>query len=157
MLEAFKELRKESSSPIEFIVVGDFLWKKDSDLTSISEGVKFVGRKSGEELVALVANSLAMVYVSYFEGFGIPVLEGMKSGVPVVTSNVTSMPEVGGDAAIYVDPFSIESIKNGLVKALNEDGFSLLREKGLVQAKKFSWENSASKVWEVIQQQLSKK
>ena len=157
MLNAFKELQKEISSPIEFIVVGDFLWKKESDLASISDSVKFVGRKSGEELAQLVANSEAMVYVSYFEGFGIPVLEGMKSGVPVVTSNVTSMPEVGGDAVVYVGPFSVESIKNGLLEVLNKDAFSLLREKGLVQAKKFSWENSASKVWEVIQQQLSEK
>tara|TARA_Y100001968_G_C19453194_1_gene770184 strand:+ start:9696 stop:10808 length:1113 start_codon:yes stop_codon:yes gene_type:complete len=156
MLAAFKALKKELSFPLEFIIVGDFLWKKDSELASICDGVKFVGRKSGKELTSLVANSLAMVYVSYFEGFGIPVLEGMKCGIPVVTSDVTSMPEVAGDAAIYVDPFSEDSIKEGLLKATSKDNFKIYREKSLVQAKRFDWDKSAEKVWSVINQEIQK-
>ena len=131
-------------------------WKKDSELASICDSVRFVGRKSGKELASLVANSLAMVYVSYFEGFGIPVLEGMKCGIPVVTSDVTSMPEVAGDAAIYVDPFSEDSIKEGLLKATSKDNFKIYREKSLVQAKRFDWNKSAEKVWSVINQEIQK-
>ena len=87
-----------------------------------------------------------MVYVSYFEGFGLPVLEGMSSGVPVVTSNVTSMPEVGGKAVVYVDPFSVESIKDGLVKATQKGSFQYYRDLGLKQAELFSWDKSAQKI-----------
>ena len=156
MLQAFKSLKNSYSSPLDFIIVGDYLWGKDNVLTSISKDVKFVGRKSGDELAKLVGNSQALVYVSYFEGFGIPVLEGMKCGIPVVASNLTSIPEVGGEAAIYVDPFSVESIKTGLLEALNESNFSNHRKNGLIQADKFNWDVSAEKVWNVIEGELKK-
>jgi glycosyltransferase involved in cell wall biosynthesis len=154
MLQAFKKLKASYSNPLDFIIVGDYLWGKGNLLKSISKDVKFVGRKSGSELAKLVGNSQALVYVSYFEGFGIPVLEGMKSGVPVVASNVTSIPEVGGDAAIYVDPFSVDSIEQGLLEALNESDFRIHREKGLAQADKFNWDISANNVWDVIELSL---
>ena len=157
MLQAFKKLKASYSNPLDFIIVGDYLWEKDKLLKSISKDVKFVGRKSGGELAKLVGNSQALVYVSYFEGFGIPVLEGMKSGVPVVASNVTSIPEVGGDAAIYVDPFSVDSIEKGLLEALNESNFRIHRENGLAQADKFNWDISANKVWDVIELSLERK
>jgi glycosyltransferase involved in cell wall biosynthesis len=78
-------------------------------------------------------------------------LEGLKSGVPVVTSNLSSMPEVGGDAAIYVDPFSVPSITDGMLKALDKDNFNDYREKGIQQANKFSWDNSAEIIWKTIE------
>ena len=74
----------------------------------------------------------------------------MKSGVPVVTSNISSMPEVGGDAVVYVDPFSIPSIKKGMIKVLDKEQFKDYREKGIEQAKKFSWDNSAEIIWRSI-------
>lgn len=122
------------------------MWKGQLNLEGLTEHVKFLGRKSGEELGSWVSSSVAMVYVSYFEGFGLPVLEGMSSGVPVVTSNVTSMPEVGGKAVVYVDPFSVESIKDGLVKATQKGSFQYYRDLGLKQAELFSWDKSAQKI-----------
>ena len=80
----------------------------------------------------------------------------MKSGVPVVTSNVSSMPEVGGDAVVYIDPFSIDSIKKGMVEASNKENFIKYRNKGLVQAEKFSWEKSAKIIWGVIRSEIEK-
>ena len=83
-----------------------------------------------------------------FEGFGLPVLEGMLSGVPVVTSNLTSIPEVGGDSVIYVDPFNKNSISTGMEKAM-ENNQELIK-KALLQAKKFSWDISALKVKDLL-------
>jgi glycosyltransferase involved in cell wall biosynthesis len=146
MLAAFKKFNLENNRLYDFVIVGEPMWKKQLNLEGLTENVKFLGRKSGKELGGWVSSSLAMVYVSYFEGFGLPVLEGMSSGVPVVTSNVTSMPEVGGDAVIYVDPFSIDSIKDGLVKVTKKDSFEYYRELGLKQAELFSWDKSAEKI-----------
>ena len=95
---------------------------------------------------------MALVYASLFEGFGIPILEAMSCGTPVITSNLTSMPEVGGDAVLYVDPFSTASISDALL-AISQDG--KLREylisKGFEQRKKFSWNHSAKRLWESIE------
>ena len=71
----------------------------------------------------------------------------MKCGVPVVASNLTSIPEVGVKAIIYVDPFSVDSIKTGLIEALDESNFSIYRQKGLIQAENFNWDISANKIW----------
>ncbi len=151
MLLAYKALKEQHELPIDFIIIGDPLWSKDSALDSISEDIHFLGRKSGQELAKIVACSEALVYVSYFEGFGIPVLEGMKSGVPVIASEVSSMPEVGGDAAIYVNPFSVSSIQKGLQKALVKDRFDSYSKLGIEQAKKFSWDKSSAIIWNAIE------
>lgn len=134
---------------MDFIIVGTDMWKNQLNLEGLLNNVKFLGRKSGDELSKWVASSTALIYVSYFEGFGLPVLEGMLSGVPVVTSDLTSIPEVGEDSVIYVDPFNEESICQGMNRALKEGlDFS---KKGLIQSKKFSWDNSASKVQRIIE------
>lgn len=146
MLAGFKQFNDENSEFFDFVIIGEPMWKGQLNLDGLTKNVKFLGRKSGNELGGWVSSSSAMVYVSYFEGFGIPVLEGMSSGVPVVTSGVTSMPEVGGDAVIYVDPFSIDSIKDGLVKATQKGSFQYYRDLGVKQAELFSWDKSSQKI-----------
>ncbi|MBM77540.1 MAG: glycosyltransferase [Crocinitomicaceae bacterium] len=146
MLTAFKKFNKGQNNSYDFIIIGEPMWKGQLNLDGLTQNVKFLGRKSGEELGVWVSSSIAMVYVSYFEGFGLPVLEGMCSGVPVITSNVTSMPEVGGKAVIYTEPFSVDSIKEGLEKAVEEGSFENYRELGLKQAGLFSWDKSAQKI-----------
>lgn len=155
MLLAFKALKEKHLAPLEFIVVGDFLWKKNGKLSAISEHVKFVGRKSGPQLADLVGCSQGLVYVSYFEGFGIPILEGMKAGVPVVSGNRTSMPEVGGEAVVYVDPFNVKAITAGMETILADGAFEKFRKKGIAQALKFDWDNSANQIWKVIESNIS--
>lgn len=91
------------------------------------------------------------LFPSLYEGFGLPVLEAMACGTPVITSNVTSIPEVGGDAVHYVDPKNINSIKKGLEKVLEDKNYQLkLREKGLKQASRFDWHNSINKLKKVF-------
>lgn len=142
MLKAFQEFNLDNKW--DFIIIGTDMWKGQLNLDGISNNVKFLGRKSGDELAMLIASSSALVYVSYFEGFGLPIIEGMMSGVPVISSNLTSLPEVGGNAVIYVDPFNIESISEGMQEAINN--YSKYRNLGLEQATLFSWDKSALEV-----------
>lgn len=108
------------------------------------EKIHFLGRVSDSSLVELYSAAKAAVYPSIYEGFGFPILEAMSCGCPVVTSSTSSMREVGGQAAIYVDPESDDSILNALEKAENEpDTLKLLSEAGLKQSQKFSWKRCA--------------
>ena len=98
-----------------------------------------------------------MAVVSYFEGFGIPLVEAMKGDCPILSGNLTSLPEVAGDAAIYCDPFDVNSIKEGLKKLDNDENLrNSLIEKGREQAEKFSWDFTAEKIWTVLENQLKK-
>ncbi|MCB9188738.1 MAG: glycosyltransferase family 4 protein [Flavobacteriales bacterium] len=156
LLEAFDLFKEESKSSLKLVIVGEKLFKSpDIDLAfkkmNHQQDVIFAGRLEQELLTKTVAASKGMVYVSYFEGFGIPVLEALQSGVPVLTANKTSLPEVGGDAAIYCDPFDLDSIKNGMLE-LSE--FEFEQEKLLKQASKFSWDKTAEEVWKVIDENL---
>jgi glycosyltransferase involved in cell wall biosynthesis len=115
------------------------------------EEVIFTGRVSDEDLNQLVGAALANVYTSTFEGFGIPIVEAFQSGVPVITSNVTSMPEVAGDAALLVDPYDINSMQNAMTKLVNDEKLrSKLIEKGHVRSSKFTWQRTADLLWESI-------
>jgi len=100
-----------------------------------------------EDLPALYSGASLFLFPSFYEGFGIPILEAMACGVPVITSNVSSMPEVAGDAAILVNPKSPEEIKEAIIKILgDEDLKKEMIQKGFKQIKKFSWEESAKKL-----------
>jgi glycosyltransferase involved in cell wall biosynthesis len=99
----------------------------------------------------VVASALGSVYVSYFEGFGIPIIEAFQSGVPVITSSVTSMPEVAGNAALLVNPFSVEEIASAMYDVLSN---SHLREelirRGFERVKLYSWDRSSELLWQSI-------
>jgi len=113
--------------------------------------VIFAGRASGDELVKLYGAAKALVYVPLFEGFGLPILEGFKSQVPVITSNTSSMPEVAGNAALLVDPLQPEEIGNAMVKIHQDEGLCVsLIEKGIVQANRFTWDKTEEVIWKEI-------
>lgn len=102
------------------ILAGSILWSKteieDSYTNSpYKEDIIFTGRLSDEDLQKMLGAAYALSFVPIFEGFGLPIVEAFQSGVPVICSNVTSMPEVAGNAALMVDPFSIDSIAEGMV------------------------------------------
>jgi glycosyltransferase involved in cell wall biosynthesis len=113
--------------------------------------VNFSGRLNGLELHKALASALALTYVSYFEGFGIPIVEAFYTETPVITSNVTSMPEVAGDAALFVDPFSPEDIAHALHQISTDvETRNRLIQKGKVRREKFHWKNTADQLWSSI-------
>ena len=113
--------------------------------------VDFVGAVPEEKLPSLYRGAKALIFPSLYEGFGLPILEAMACGIPVVTSNITAMPEVAGDAALLVDPGSVEQITGAMEQIVADSGMrQQLREKGLRRAMKFSWGGAVSKVREVL-------
>lgn len=112
-----------------------------------NEKAIFTGHVSNSELFALYSGAEVLVYPSLYEGFGLPILEAFACEIPVVTSNISSMPEVAGKAAILVNPKSTKSISDGILEALEKK--KILVSRGKAQVKKFSWENTAKKTMEV--------
>lgn len=163
MLLAFDEFRKENNSTTQLLIVGDRYWW-NNEMNAAYEGmafkeeVLFQGHMSQKELALAVGAAKAMVYVSYFEGFGIPLVEAMRAEIPVLTSNKTSLPEVAGDAALIVDPFSVDDIREGMQKL---DSDEILRtslvEKGRLRAQDFSWDKTAKVLWSSIEKCLKEK
>jgi glycosyltransferase involved in cell wall biosynthesis len=113
--------------------------------------IHFTGPLPFEDIPKLYKGSLAVVFVSLSEGFGLPILEGMASGVPVLTSNTTAMPEVAGEAALLVDPYSLDQLKSGLERIVSDEVLrEELVEKGRGQATKYEWKRSAAEFWGII-------
>jgi glycosyltransferase involved in cell wall biosynthesis len=106
-----------------------------------TRNVRMIGNVSFQELPILYSGAEALVYPSFYEGYGLPILEAFACGTPVVTSDVSSMPEVAGDAAILVDPYDVTSIADGITKALKAP--KGLIEKGFARVKEFSWDKTA--------------
>ena len=124
----------------------------DVSLDKLPPRVHLTGRVDDELLPALYSGAIASAYVSLYEGFGLPPLEAMACGAPVITSNVASLPEVVGDAALKVDPSDVESIEDGLLRLIEDSAMrSKFRALGLAQSAKFSWDKTASDTWAVLQ------
>jgi glycosyltransferase involved in cell wall biosynthesis len=113
----------------------------------VSERVDFLGKLDETTLASVYRGAIALVFPSLYEGFGLPVVEAMACGIPVITSNVTSLPEVGGDAVILVNPKSIDEITISIERIINDESLRMkLRASGLIRAKEFSWDSVAARV-----------
>jgi len=113
--------------------------------------VQFLGRLDSEDLPKLYKGALFIVFISLYEGFGLPIVEAMASGVPVITSNVSAMPEVAGDAALIVNPYSIDEIIYSLNAFFSDAELRrLFVNKGLERVKQFDWNASAEKFWGIV-------
>ncbi len=160
LFEAFDKFKSTLSSNVKLVIVGEkYYWTSDIKMTYISmkfkEDVIFTGRLSSENLQAVIASALAMTYVPYFEGFGIPILEAFNCDVPVITSNITSMPEVARDAALLVDPFSVDSIADAMLYLYkDEDMRNVLIAKGRKRKLDFSWDKTAAALWESMEKTI---
>lgn len=160
LLTAFDDFCERTDNKIQLVIAGvpmfssSFFHSKTDHLT-YKDRIHFVGRVDRQELASLVGAATALLLPSTFEGFGIPIVEAMYCDVPVITSNITAMPEVAGDAALLIDPYSVESISNAMItissdKAIRND----LIAKGQIRRMKFTWDKTASALWESIEKCL---
>lgn len=156
-MQAFEQCVMESNPDYKLVIVGGRGWNNGEIYDyvqtheKLQERVIFTGYVSNEEVGHIYSNATMFIYASLCEGFGIPVLEAMQCGIPTITSNCSSMPEVAGDACELVDPYDIESIKHAITKVLSSpDLRQEMREKGLAQARKFSWANCAKEIHQFI-------
>lgn len=149
-----------NNSSAKLVITGAKMWwTKDIDAVYNSMKCKndviFTGRLEQAVIRDTMASALALTYVSYFEGFGIPIIEAFRCGTPVITSNVTSMPEVADNAALLVDPFSPEAIADAMISIDNNPALaSDLIKKGFIRANEFTWNKSASRLWKSIERLL---
>jgi glycosyltransferase involved in cell wall biosynthesis len=156
LIDAFHELRQESAfESLKLVIIGDEISKYQGLRRAVHrhklhKHVRFFGFVPPGTLSVLYRLASVFVFPSLYEGFGLPPLEAMSFGTPVVTSNVSSLPEVVGDAAVLVDPYDSSSIAEGMRRALmDEELRGWLRERGIARAQEFSWERSAVRIREV--------
>jgi len=157
LLKAFDVFKTESGRKEKLLIVGGEMHKTGEisetwQKMQFKNDVVFTGRVSQQELYEIYGAALALTFVPFFEGFGIPILEAMSAGVPVICSSTTSMPEVGGDAVLYVEPENIEQIAEAMEKtAADTDVRSELIEKGFRQKMNFSWNETSRRLWKSIE------
>ncbi len=160
LLLAFDQFKKKTKSNVKIVLIGDKKWwsaeiKAAYEGMEHSDDVVFTGRLDMLELCRVVASALALTYVSHFEGFGIPLIEAMNCDVPIITSDVTSMPEIAGDSAIYATSTSIDSIEDAMTLMYkDEDLRKKLIENGRKKRQKFSWDITAKNLWASIEKVL---
>lgn len=162
IFKAFDSFKSNHKTNIKFVVVGEKMYWTD-DIKSAFDNMKhkldviFTGRLEPEELSKVVGSSIALVYASFFEGFGIPIIEAFNAEVPVITSNVASMPEIAGGAALLVDPKSVEQIAGAMHRISGDSDFARsLVEKGKLRKKDFSWERTAENLWGAMEKTIDK-
>ena len=147
LLQAFNSLDAAIKKEYHLVLAGFKGWENEEimDMIKINqENIHYLGYISDQELAHVYNLATLFVYPSFYEGFGLPVLEAMACGTPVVTSYASSIPEVGGDAVVYCDPHEPKDIKEKILKLLTDHDLQQeKRTKGLNRAKMFTWERSA--------------
>ncbi len=158
LLQAFSQLRRRLPKPAPKLVqVGMKGWMYEEIFAQVQaldleDDVIFVGWAESELLPALYNGARLFVYPSLYEGFGLPVLEAMACGVPVVTSHTSSLPEVAGDAALLVDPYDVAQIAEAMERLLvDQDLAQMLRQRSLKRAARFTWQACAEKTLKIYE------
>lgn len=158
LIEAYSRLRCEGATSKKLVIAGRKGWLYDALFARITalgleNDVIFTGFVPDEDLPALYDGACLFVYLSLFEGFGLPPLEAMARGIPVVTSNTTSLPEVVGEAGITVQPDNLEDVVRGMNMVLSDEGRAeQLRQLGKIRARQFSWERTARETLAIYRQ-----
>lgn len=160
LIRAFDKAKQRGLSH-QLVIAGEQGWKFDRESVlkdvACKDAVHFIGFVPDEDLCALYSAADVFAFPTLYEGFGIPVLEAQSCGTPVLTSACSSLPEVGGDSAVYVDPHSEDSICDGLLRILNDAPLrEELIEKGYENVKRFSWQRSAELLEEIIERNVER-
>jgi glycosyltransferase involved in cell wall biosynthesis len=162
LVEAFSRVRAAGLDDLRLVIVGDEISKYPPlrhavHRHRVDKHVRYLGFQPHETLAAIYRLARAFVFPSLYEGFGLPPLEAMACGTPVVVSNVSSLPEVAGGAAVLVDPYDPASIADGIVRAVaDEETRRALVARGLARAREFSWERSVASVHRVYMDVLER-
>jgi glycosyltransferase involved in cell wall biosynthesis len=157
LIKAFAQARKDSAGPALLAIAGGQGWLYEETRQLVADleleaSVRFLGRVSEPDLIALYSLADVFAFPSFFEGFGIPPLEAMACGTPVITSNTSSLPEMAGDAAILIDPHNVQEIADAILRVLTNPQLQQeMRQNGYLQAQRYTWEKSAHKMLELYQ------
>jgi glycosyltransferase involved in cell wall biosynthesis len=161
LFRAFDLFRKKTPGDHVLLIAGAKKWWT-GEIASVYEAMEckdsviFAGRLSSDDMKNVMGSALALTYVSYFEGFGIPIVEAFRCGTPVITSNRTSMPEVGGNAAVLIDPFDPEDIASAMKRITEDENLrNQLIQDGFERAKIFTWDKSSERLWQCIEKVLN--
>jgi glycosyltransferase involved in cell wall biosynthesis len=158
LIKAFYQAQKQQDGPAMLAIAGGpgWLYEETQQLVrdlKLEHKVRFLGRVTDHELVTLYSMADIFAFPSFFEGFGIPPIEAMTCGAPVITSNTSSLPEVVGDAALQVDPHNIDELAHAITRLLqNEQLRADLRQKGYQRAQLYTWEQSARQMLRIYEQ-----
>jgi glycosyltransferase involved in cell wall biosynthesis len=156
LLKAFSIFKKRLQSSMKLVLAGRLAWKNDEFIQLLNtykykKDVVMTGYLEEQELANLMGSAYALIYPSFFEGFGVPVLEAMNGGIPALTSKGTSMEEIAGEAGLYFDPHNYTDISEKLMLIYKDESLrNRMVEKGREIARQYSWEHSASLMWEAI-------
>lgn len=157
LIRAYDRFKQARSSTVKLLIVGSRKWwtgdmQEALESSGAQQDIIFTGRVPDESLSRIMAAALALVYVSHFEGFGIPLLEAMQCDTPVITAAVTALPEIGGDAVLYTDPNNVDSIASAMLAVYDDPD---LRKELLVKARirrdKYSWKKTAQLLWQSVE------
>jgi len=157
LIEAFAALRRRGFDDVTLLIIGDEIsrlpaLRRAVHSHKLHKHVRFLGYLADDMLAILYRLASVFVFPSLYEGFGLPPLEAMASGTPVVTSNVSSLPEVTGGAAVLVDPYDVDSIREGIERVLTDPALRAeLRAKGIARSLEFSWERSVARTREIYE------
>lgn len=156
LLKAFSLFKKWQKSNMKLLVAGRLAWQYEDLVEKLKtykyrNDVVMLNYVSDEELAKITASAYALVYPSLFEGFGLPILEAMQAGTPVICSNVSSMPETASEAALFADPNDPDALAKQMLALYKDETLrNQLIDSGLQRAAEFSWEKTADQVWNAI-------
>jgi glycosyltransferase involved in cell wall biosynthesis len=157
LVQAFARVRADAA----LVIAGGAGWLYDAvheevEKLGLSDRVIFTGFLDDADLPALYRAAALLAYPALYEGFGLPVLEAMACGTPVLTSAISSLPEVAGDAALLVNPLDVQAIASGIERLLNDEAMrAALREKGAARAAEYTWARTAERVWSIYERLLA--
>lgn len=152
LIEAYGRLVRRARVPHDLVIVGGKGWLYEPIFQKVEElglgqRVRFAGHARDEDLPALYSLAACLAYPSFYEGFGIPVIEAMACGTPVVTAPISSLPEAGGEAALYAEPGDADALADALERAIGDEALrGRLRQAGQVQASRFTWQGAAAQL-----------